>query len=151
MPWLCGPVYVPIHTSLAPAACVRPPDDITTEASTSISVARVTSLPTLLPLREIANVDVLELHVAPAAGVELQRDGAVERLRVRVGEVHHLHAVETRDVAVALHLEQVLVPLAQPHDRLVLGRGPDNPLPAVPVDAAGVLVDRAVHFELQAL
>src|SRR6478752_1338036 len=105
----------------------------------------------LLPSRQISDVDVLELHVPVPAGVKLQGDRAVERLRLRVGEVHHLHAVQARHVPVAFHFQEVLVPVAEPHDRLVFRCGPDDPLAAIAVNAAGVFVDGAVHFELKPL
>src|ERR1019366_125981 len=42
-----------------------------------------------LPAGEIANGKILEPHVALAAGVQLQGDPAIERFRLRVGEIDH--------------------------------------------------------------
>src|SRR4051812_16524782 len=101
--------------------------------------------------RQIANPEIPESHVALPTRVQLQRDAAVRRFGAGVGEVDHLHAVETGDVAVAFYLEQVLVPVALAHDGLVFRCGPYDPVAAVAVDAGRVLHDRAVHLELQAL
>src|SRR5262249_17270665 len=42
-------------------------------------------------------------------------------------------------------------PVGGPHDVLVFGRGPGDPLAAVAVETAGVMVGRAVDFELHPL
>src|SRR5215213_12006396 len=71
-----------------------------------------------LTLGEIAEVDVLEAHPAEAAGVELERDVAVERLRRRVGEVDHQRAVQPRRVAATDHAHPHLVPVGGTKHRL---------------------------------
>jgi hypothetical protein len=103
-----------------------------------------------LALGEVADPDVFEAHVAFAAGVELEGDGAVEGFGVGVGEVDHDDAVEAGDVAVAFYFEGVFVPVAFADVELIFGGGPDDPAAAVAVDAAGVLADAAIDFELEA-
>ena len=53
--------------------------------------------PSGLAVRKIAYPDVLEFHVAPSAGVQLQCNFAVEGGWLGIGEVHHGHAVEQRE------------------------------------------------------
>jgi hypothetical protein len=101
--------------------------------------------------REIADIDVSEFHVAAAAGMELQRDGPVERFRPGIREVDHRDAVQARDIAVPFDLQQVLVPFPPTDDGLVFRGGPYNPFPFITVDATRVLVDGAIHLELEPL
>ena len=52
---------------------------------------------------------------------------------------------------VALDLHQHVIPVGRVHHLFVFGRGPGNPLTAVAVQAAVVVVDGPVDLELQAL
>src|SRR5450432_3932636 len=46
----------------------------------------------MLTPRQIPHVNVLEAHVAAPTRMQLQRDTAVLRLRLGIGEIHHQHA-----------------------------------------------------------
>lgn len=48
---------------------------------------------THLTMGQIAYPDILELHVASAPGMQLQRDGAVGRSWFRIGEIDHLDTI----------------------------------------------------------
>src|ERR1700722_13215463 len=101
---------------------------------------------------EDADPDVFELHIALAACVKLEGDFAVEGTRLGIGEVHHLNSIETRTIAVADHLNQVIIPFRHAHDTFVFWGRPDDPTSAVlAVDTAGVVHHRAVNFKLHAL
>src|SRR5581483_4071856 len=102
-----------------------------------------------LAIAQIADENIFEPHIAAPARVELQRDGSIKGLRTWIGEVDHLDAVQPRHVAIAFHLEQILIPLAQANNSLVLRRGPYNPLTPVAIDTRRVPPNRAVDLELQ--
>ena len=83
--------------------------------------------------------------------MQLQGDAAVRALGLRIGVVDHLHSVEAGDVVVAFDDEQVFIPLVLADYSFILGRGPNDPATAYIVDAAGMLANGAVDFELRAL
>src|ERR1700677_2514395 len=80
---------------------------------------------------EVADPDVFELHIAFAAGVKLQGDFAVEGARLGVSEVHHLNSIETRTIAFAGTLNQVIIPFRHAHDTFVFRGRPDDPTSAI--------------------
>ena len=100
-------------------------------------------------MRQVSNDDVLEAHVAAAAGVELQGDRAVVAFRLGIGVIDHDHAVQSRDVVVADDHQQILIPVAEPNDGFVFRGGPNDPAALLLVDAASVLAQRAIDFELR--
>jgi hypothetical protein len=96
-------------------------------------------------------IDVLEAHVAFAARVQLQGDMAVYRLGRGIREVQYLDPIQDRDHVVALDLDEHVVPVGRAEHLFVFRCGPGNPLTAIAVQAAVVVVDGPIDFELQAL
>src|SRR6185369_6581005 len=74
-----------------------------------------------------------------------------ERLGRRIGEIDDGHAVEPGHVVIPLHDEQILVPILLAENIFIFHSGPCDPLPAVAIDAAGVLIWGGVDFKLEAL
>src|SRR2546427_4516257 len=83
--------------------------------------------------------------------MELQRDVAVERLRCRIGEIDNLDAVEVSDEVVAFYDEKVVVPVSRPDHSLVFGGRPGDPLAAVAIKPARVVIHGRVDLKLHAL
>src|SRR5260370_2278428 len=104
-----------------------------------------------LPLRQIPNPDVFEPHVPMPTRLQLERDAAIRALRLGIGEVDHLHAIQPRNVAVPDHHHQVLVPVVWTNHGFVLRRRPHDPMAMDVVNARGVVVDAAVNLELRSL
>src|SRR6185437_3625285 len=106
----------------------------------------------VLALGEISNPHVFELHIALAAGVQLQCNLAIEGTRMRVCKVHHGYTVEPRFVVISDYLHQVAVPVAHAHHALVFRSRPDHPAASIfSVDATGVVHHGAIDFELHTL
>src|SRR5271156_1263526 len=103
-------------------------------------------------MRKISYPDVLELHVAASAGVQLQCNLAIERGWLGVGKIHHGHTVQAGLIAIPLYLYQVVVPLAHADHALTFRSRPNHPPPPIlRVDARSVVHHRAVDLELHTL
>src|SRR5215831_14910317 len=83
--------------------------------------------------------------------MELQCNATIRSERFRVGVVHHLYSIQSRDVSIAFHLQEILVPLVLAHYRLVFGSGPYEPLAADIINARCVAADGAIDLELGTL
>jgi hypothetical protein len=83
--------------------------------------------------------------------MELQGNRAIKRLRARVCEIDHRHAIEPGHVTVSLYLQEILVPLILPNNQLIFRRSPNDPLASIAINLARVLADAAVNLELQPL
>src|SRR5437867_13131643 len=83
--------------------------------------------------------------------MELQGDRSVKRLRRWIGEVHHCYAIQAGDVMIPLNDQQIFIPVLLPEHILVFHCRPDDPLPAIAIDAAGMLIGGRVDLELQSL
>ncbi len=69
--------------------------------------------------------------------MKLQCDFAVEGVLLGIGEIHSLHAVQTRFVAIANYFHEIVIPLALANLPFVFRRGPNCPASSVfPIDAS---------------
>src|ERR1700678_2060094 len=128
-------------------ACRRPAKGETLQVSQA-----PLPVPPRLSMRQIAYPDVLELHVAVSAGVQLQRNPAIEGRRLGVGKIHHGHTVQAGLIAIPIHLYQVVVPLAHPDHALIFRGRPNHPPPPILcVYACSVMHHLAVDLELHTL
>ena len=101
---------------------------------------------------KIANPDVFELHIAAAAGMQLQCNGAIGSARTRVSKIDHLHSIEAGTIAVPRNFDQIIVPIAHANDAFIFGGRPNDPMAVgFGIDAAGVVHHGAVDFKLHAL
>ena len=108
-------------------------------------------------LVQIANPDVFEANPRRLARMNLQCDNTVRVSRVRVGEVNHPDSVQIRSDTVPLHLDQHVVPVERPEDRLEFRRRPDDPATAlgfrrvIPMQSACVTTYRTRDLHLDEL
>ena len=86
------------------------------------------------------------------AGVQLQRDFAIERAWLGIGEIHHRHAIQTRNIAVSGHLHEIVVPIAHAHDAFIFRGRPNYPTASVfPIHTGSVVHHFAIDLELHTL
>src|ERR1017187_2594266 len=107
-------------------------------------------LPARLSAGGVADGKILKAHIAFAAGVQLEGDAAIERLRLRVGEIDHGDAVEDADHVIAFHLHEHVVPIGGADDVLEFRGRPRDPAAVVAIQAADMVILGAVDFELHA-
>src|ERR1700722_18137358 len=105
-----------------------------------------------LSVREIADPDVFEFHVALSTRVQLQGNLAIEGSWLGDGEVHHGYSVEAGEGAVSIDLDQIVVTVAHAHYALIFRGRPNHPSATVfGIYTCGVMHHFAVDLKLHTL